>query len=300
MKLFRIISALLFFLSLTACEKVSLDELLGEDKKEETGGDSQTPSDASIIINVKNIEKIAFNGPQKAKSDVRLADVCSRITVALYKNSERIFYKNQKSTDSDFGTVKFSVPNGDYSLLVLGYSNKDAATTTELQKISFNGKVTDTFSYYENINLQTGNNNLDIVLKRIVGMFRLVIEDEIPENVKQLKFFYTGGSSTLDGVTGYGCVDSRQTELRDVTGEETAFDVYTFPHKEAKPMKFTVTAMDADGNTICEKEFLDVNVTTNHITIYTGKFFTGSESSKDFNASIKIDDAWDGSTSNKY
>lgn len=300
MKLFRIISILLVCLSLTACEKVTLDELLGDDKQEENGGKNETTGDASVKIKVRSIESLAYNGQTKAAGDTPLEDVCSRVTVALYQNGERIYYKNQKSSDSGYGTVNFSVPNGEYSLLVLGYSNKDAATTTDLQKISFNGKVTDTFRYFENINIQPGNNNLDITLKRIVGMFRLVIEDQIPENVKQLKFYYTGGSSTLDGQSGYGCVNSKQTEYRDVTGSETSFDVYTFPHQEVQPMKFTVTATDANGNTVCEKEFQNVSVTTNHITVYTGNFFNGTESSKETTANIKVDTSWDGSSDNRY
>lgn len=302
MKHLKIISLLLVLLSLSACEKVSLEELQGNDGKGNAGGGNNgTSGDASITINVDGVESLAYSGQETAQSDVPLDDVCTRVTVALYQNGERIFYKNQKSTDSGFGTVKLNVPNGEYSLLVLGYSNKDAATSTNLLKIAFGGKVTDTFRYYENISLASGNNNnLDILLKRIVGMFRLVIKDKIPENVKQLKFYYTGGSSTLDGQTGYGCVNSRQTEYRNVTGTETSFDVYTFPHEEPKPMKFTVTALDTSGNTICEKVFENVSVTTNYITVYTGDFFNASETSKEVTANIRVDNSWTGSTDNRY
>ena len=48
----------------------------------------------------------------------------------------------------------------------------------------------------------------DVTLKRAVGKFRLVVKDETPKTIKQMKIYYTGGSSTFDATTGYGCVNS--------------------------------------------------------------------------------------------
>ena len=83
-------------------------------------------------------------------------------------------------------------------------------------------------------------------LQRAVAAFKLHITDEtIPEEVRSIKFYYTGGSSTLDATTGYGCVNSRQTEIFNFTDNNRDFTVYTFPHEE-----MTISILDADAHAI--------------------------------------------------
>ena len=88
-------------------------------------------------------------------------------------------------------------------------------------------------------------------LQRAVAAFKLHITDEtIPEEVRSIKFYYTGGSSTLDATTGYGCVNSRQTEIFNFTDNNRDFTVYTFPHEENKAIKMTISILDADAHAI--------------------------------------------------
>lgn len=301
MKNIRLLFFIIALLSFTSCEKVSLEELLGNENKEETDKGNDTQGDAAITVNVKGFDRIAYNEQQNEDDNVSLRDVCSRVSVALYRNGERIYYKNQKATDEEFGKIQIAATEGEYTLLVLGYSNTETATTTDLQKITFGGKVTDTFHYCRNIEIASGENNIDVVLKRIVGMFRLVIEDNIPDNAAQLKFYYTGGSSTLDGQSACGCVNSRQTEYREMTQDLKTFDIYTFPHAEAQPLNIKVTALDANGNAICEKQFANVTVKQNYMTIFSGTFFNGAgTSSKEITGNIKVDTTWDGSIEDRY
>lgn len=87
--------------------------------------------------------------------------------------------------------------------------------------------------------------------KRVVAKFRLVVKDPTPEDVKTMKFYYTGGSSTFNALTGYGCVNSKQTELRSVKEsaytEESYYDIYTFPHdpEESKKLKVDISALSS-------------------------------------------------------
>ena len=61
-------------------------------------------------------------------------------------------------------------------------------------------------------------------------MFRLVLTDEeIPATVAKLKFYYTGGSSTFSPRDGYGCVNSKQTEVRSTADPDwDSVNGYTF------------------------------------------------------------------------
>ena len=73
---------------------------------------------------------------------------------------------------------------------------------------------------------------------------------------------------------GYGCVNPKQTEYRTVAPSLTVFDIYTLPHTEEKVLtKLTVTALDANDNTVKESTFENIPVTRNQITRYTGIFF---------------------------
>lgn len=187
---------------------------------------------------------------------------------------------------------------GKYYLVVVAHSNEKNATTTNINKITFDGnKLSDTFHYYKEIELQAGGNNIDVVMERVTAMFRLEITDEIPENVKQLKFYYTGGSSTLSGFTGAGAVNSRQTEIRNIQAGVNTYEVYTFPQSEDKKLKMTVTALDASGETICMRSFEDVAVSKNMITCYKGNLFTNitpPTAADNYKFSISANTDWKG------
>ena len=274
----------------TSCEKAVFDVSSSGNDNE---GDKPTPN---ITINITGIENTEFGDHQAKASRATkpIDELCTRISLALYQNGERVSYVNQQSTDKNFGKFNIAVPTGTYTLMIVAHSGESSATTTNLRKITFNGKVTDTFHYADSLfEVRETNSPVEISLERVVGMFRLEIADTIPTEVSRLKFYYTGGSSTLDGLTGVGCVDSRQTEYRNVATGVHLYDVYTFPHNPEKPITMTITAQDANENTIAEHNFVDVGISKNKITRYKGDFFNYTTTpSKDYNISMTADPNW--------
>ena len=112
----------------------------------------------------------------------------------------------------------------------------------------------------------------DLVIVSVLAVLVLT-DDEIPSTVTKFKFYYKGGSSTFSPSAGYGCVNSKQTEIRTVADGVTTFDIFTLPHTEEDVLtKLTVTALDANDNTVKERVFENVPVTRNQITRYTGSF----------------------------
>ena len=191
---------------------------------------------------------------------------------------------------------------GTYKLVVMAHNCDGSATITSTEKVTFpNNKVTDTFYYYGDLVVTAEQQTYDLTLTRAVAMFRLVLTDEsIPENVAKLKFYYVGGSSTFSPADGYGCVNSKQTELRTVpagSADGITFEIYTLPHTEEDVLtKLTVTALDANDNTVKERVFENVPVIRNQMTRYTGSFFGeggggGSISSGSFH--MTADPDWD-------
>lgn len=276
----RCFNFLLLCLLLSSCEKVDLSEYLGNSEEGNP-----------VVFNMGIFSQSDF----ETRSAKKISEMASVINFAIFKDGEKMKTISQKRADADFGKISVSLPDGDYQIVAVAHSGAGNATITSPEKIAFpNNKVTDTFSLYKNITVN-GAKEYDVQLTRVVAMFRLQIDQEIPAEVAQLKFYYTGGSSTLDATTGFGCVNSRQTEIRDVTNHAAGqtFEVFTFPHDTDGILDMTITALDAAGNTCQEKELPMVFVTVNKITTYFGNFFLDGSS----NASSFIlygDDEWGG------
>ncbi len=224
------------------------------------------------------------------------SELGSRVNVAIFQEGTRTKSITQSSSDSDFGTVSTTLSEGDYEVVILVHSCTGNATTTDASAIKFtNNKITDTFLYYNTLSVSAAE-TITADVARCVAMFRLTIEDEIPSEVTQIKFYYTGGSSTLNATTGYGCVQSKQTEYRDVSDWSAGqvFDIYTIPHDYNDTLKIVVTALDASENTIAETTFTDVPVTMNMITTHSCSLFSSGSSSNVTSFTIGGDATWDG------
>lgn len=76
----------------------------------------------------------------------------------------------------------------------------------------------------------------------------------------------------------------------------TAFDIFTLPHTEEDVLtKLTVTALDANDNTVKERTFEKVPVNRNQITRYTGSFFGSGGSGQQSDGAFRLtaDPDWD-------
>ena len=279
---------LLFALALlmAACEKPILDDEDITEKKE-----------ANVILHMTQFEQTSFT---RAATDI--TELCSRLNIAIFNaDGTKVKTVAQKDTDSDFGTVALTLAAGTYRLVVIAHNCDGSATITSEEKVTFpNNKVTDTFYYDGDLVVTSDVQSYDLTLTRAVAMFRLVLTDEeIPSNVAKFKFYYVGGSSTFSPKDGYGCVNSKQTEVRPVpvgSPDGMSFDIYTLPHTEEDVLtKLTVTALDANDNTVKERVFENVPVIRNQITRYTGSFFGsgGSGQQSDGIFRMTADPDWD-------
>ena len=288
-------------LLMAACEKPILDS-----------EDISVIKDANVILRMAQFEQQPFTragsvcGNSIAAPATRAATditaLCSRLNIALFDaDGTKVKTVAQKSTDSDFGTVALTLAAGTYRLVVIAHNGDGSATITSEEKVTFpNNKVTDTFYYYGDLVVTDARQSYDLTLTRAVAMFRLVLTDEaVPATVAKLKFYYLGGSSTFSPKDGYGCVQSKQTEVRTVPADfvsGTAFDIYTLPHTEDDVLtRLTVTALDQNDNAVSERTFENVPVTRNQITRYTGSLFGsgGGGQQSDGTFRMTADPDWD-------
>jgi hypothetical protein len=91
-------------------------------------------------------------------------------------------------------------------------------------------------------------------------------------------------------------VNSKQTVTYDVTTvSEKQFDLYTFLHEPSDGIALKVTALDANGNELYNREF-DVPMQQNNITWLSGAFFSGSSSSSTTITGVTVNTDWAGET----
>ena len=273
-----------------ACEKPILDE-----------EDAVTRKEANVILHMTQYEQEAFgNSGNRAatRAATDITELCSRLNIAIFDaEGTKVKTVAQKEGDASFGTVALTLAAGTYQLVVIAHNGEGSATITSTEKVTFpNNKVTDTFYYYGDLVVTSEVQSYDLTLTRAVAMFRMVLTDEeIPSTVTKFKFYYTGGSSTFSPSVGYGCVNSKQTEIRTVS-DDGVYEIFTLPHTEEDVLtKLTVTALDANDNTVKERVFENVPVTRNQITRYTGSFFGngGSGQSTDGTFRLTADPDWD-------
>lgn len=290
-----IITLCILAVTMTACARYELEE------DDEVIGNGEN----RLTLKLSPFEKGNFDVNPSSRAIVGINEVCSRISFAIFdSNGKKVASANQDSkTGNGFGTFNADLNDGVYDLVIVAHSTGGNATIAKPDSIRFtDNKVSDTFSYYERITLD-GNLTKEIVIRRCVAMFRLQLTEKIPESVKFMKFYYTGGSSALDAKTGFGCINSRQTEIREVpesayTSKDNSFEIYTIPHSTDGELKITVSGLAADGKSELDQiVFENVPISQGQITTYTGTIFNVSDDptyspSLPTSFTVKANDSW--------
>ena len=275
---------LMLVATLTSCEKFALDD----------SGTNSHDANANVIIHA-SVAKNNSTGTRSGEEDFGdeeegdedgfdegdekiegkpLEDYCSRLSIAIFDGEEKVKTLNLKAEDG-YEDIGINLDAGKYRMVAIGHNGSGNCTISSPEKVKFyKNKMTDTFFYYGTFNVIDGEDTDDyILLKRAVAQFKVHITDAtIPAEAHSIKFYYTGGSSTLDAVTGYGCVKSRQTESFKLQEGKRDYSVYTFPREENKGLKMNINILDADAQSIKEysKESIPVkcsNITQTNISI---------------------------------
>ena len=268
-------------LVLMGCEKPLISE--GEEESEDTEG--------NLTVTVWQSGHEPFPTMTRATS----LDDYNRLNYAIYtSDGTRVKQVNQTRENTGFGSATFQLEPATYQLVVVAHNCNKNPTMTNLNKIQFTNAMgyTDTSLYYGEVEVTEEHKDVQVDLERIVSLCRVIITDEYPEDVTQMRFQYKGGSGAFDAKTGYGCVNSTQTLFFDVTNGQKQFDLYTYLHDEEGTLHLLATAYDDADNVIHEREF-EVPMLYNQITRFSGPFFTGSGNGS-LDITIVINTDWSG------
>lgn len=254
---------LMLVATLTSCEKFALDD----------SGTNSHDANANVIIHA-SVAKNNSTGTRSEEEDEEiegkpLEDYCSRLSIAIFDGEEKVKTLNLTAEKDGYDDIGINLDAGKYRMVAIGHNGSGNCTISSPEKVKFyKNKMTDTFFYYGTFNVIDGEDTDDyILLNRAVAQFKVHITDAtIPAEAHSIKFYYTGGSSTLDAVTGYGCVQSRQTESFKLQEGKRDYSVYTFPREENKGLKMTINILDADAQSIKEYSKEGIPVKCNNIT----------------------------------
>lgn len=261
----HLLSLILLSLCFLSCER----DFIGDHE-----GNSSANGKVRVTFNIAGIEQIPFENTS-SRAGERLY---TRLTIAIFQGDTKVKNVSQTMDDATLGSISMDIAPGTYQIVAIAHNGLGNCTISSPDKITFaNNKMTDTFYHYGSIDV-TASCTSSLILKRSVAMFRMIVTDEIPKEVAQMKFYYTGGSSTFNAVTGFGCVQSKQTEIINVNEAKadasgTVFEVYSFPHEPSDLLNIKVAALDAVGNTIAETAYDNIPIQQNVVTQYTTQFF---------------------------
>lgn len=214
------------------------------------GDDTGNDGDKTDFVTVKfNICSVEGQGSEM----IALRDVCQRLSFSVFDaDGERCNYQtiSQLRDEKDFGCVSISIAKGSYSFVFVAENGEKAPTISKPTSVTFrSNKLTDVYYYYGVFAIDA-EQSYDIALKRATAKLCFAMNDAVPFGIDKIEFYYTGGSSTLDATTGYGAVNSRQTETRDVEAVahsgKSVYELYTIPHEDNKPLTLKVSAKTGD------------------------------------------------------
>ena len=256
--------------ALTACEKPFLDEETGK---------ANNRGNVTLTFTATNSDATTRAATQN------LALYFQKLNIMLFDaDGNKAFsqVKTQTSDDGDFGSLPCQLTEGTHPVVAVGHSSIKSATIKSPQMVQFTAsdgeKLTDTFCYCGQI--EVGNDDLQqtFQMQRVAAMVQFKFTDAtVPASFARLTIAYTGGSANFNPTTSEGTTKSTQSENR-LKSDTSTYHVFTFPYlAETGTLKMTVTAFDADGNTLRQREFATVPIVRNRITTYTGQFFDGTE-----------------------
>lgn len=239
----------------------------------EATGEARTRADASKASLLKN------------------AHLYSELEVCLIpKGMEQDsgYVVRQDSLDDDFGSVKMSVPSGEYTLVAIAAKtnlrksgNIKVLSTTEMRFP--NNAITDMAYASQTVDITktTQTQSKSIAIKRGVSCFCLEASDEIPEDAASEEFTITGNCGIIFNPSTGFCKTTTpikktleyNAKKQQLTGVK--FNIYVLLGSEdVSDLKITATSRDKDGKEIKTCTFDNVHLVLGKMTKYTGPIFT--------------------------
>ena len=232
--------------------------------------------------------RISFGDDNRTRAsldDVKMKD----LWLYDYVGGSLVQTIHQSSTDAGFGSASVGITYGEHTFYVVASGGSDA--TTDGTTITW-AKPGDTFYLAKTVDLQPGDNNVSLLLKRVATRLRIAPSDEIPADIASICWQGTWYYA-LNYLTGEA--DGAQSTERSVsvpasyigTTGELICASYSLCPIDGYTTDIKITARRSDESAITEINLSDVAFERNRLTILSGGLATSTRS-----FGISVDDAW--------
>ena len=254
-----------------------------------------------VVENEKAKVMISFAPEVMTRATVPVSDVVNRLDVWLYEGdataavgqTEVVAESHQVKCDDGFGSLSVTLDkNRTYTLYAVGHK-ESAATSISGGVVSFPDTKKLQTLYYTTTFTPSTTTTLACVMKRAVGAFRIVFNDEVPEDVKKISISTTQTPTQwsfplLAGVTPSDSYTVEWTKWSKDKDGILYFTVYVLGSDTEKHHDFVVSAYGEDGSVLKTHAFTSVPIRNNYMITYRGSFFLDTP----FSSTFTVDDEW--------
>lgn len=257
-----------------------------------------------IVENSKAKVMISFapdDGETMTRAMVPVGNVVTRLDVWLFEGdamaaveqTEAVAESHQTKDDDGFGSLSVTLDkNRTYTLYAVGHKESSAASING-GVVSFPDTKKLQTLYYTRTFTPSETTTLSCMMKRAVGAFRIVFNDEVPEDVKKLSISTTQTPTQwsfpqLAGVTPSGNYTVEWTKWSKDKDGMLYFTVYVLGSDTETHHDFVVTAYGEDSSVLKSRTFTSVPIRNNYMITYRGSFFLDTA----FSSSFTVDDEW--------
>ena len=212
-----------------------------------------------------------------------VVDYATRLDVWIYDGDTEVQAVHQQSTDDGFASLQVTLDKSKtYTVYACAHKAAGAATLNNGVVAWPDDKVTHSFWYSQTFSPST-TATLSCLMERIVGNFRLMITDEVPDNVDHITV-NIGQSPTRWDVSGFGVnIQERSSIYTPAAGSTPTLSAFIIADgDEAVNYNIVVTAYDDNGGVVQQQTFADVPIRAGYRITYRGDFFTGSSMTMSF------------------
>jgi hypothetical protein len=216
------------------------------------------------------------------------------VWVLDYMGSTLMQTVHQSSADADFGAPTVSLDYGEHTLYFVTSCGDTPTLNTTTLTLSFD-KVKDTFWKSVNVNVTSGTAaNQSVTLDRIVTKLIIKPTDQVPMNISTVDIQLSTWYNSIDYLTGQPATASTDL-LRSVAVTDnyhgTTGTIYFIVQGFCGTTDFTtnvsVTAKDADSNTIGFAQITNAPMKRNRTSRFTGTLFGNSNG-----LAMNMNDEW--------
>ena len=217
--------------------------------------------------------------PMKTTSSV--ATVCSRLDIYIIENGTTDtmrFHQDRAINATGFGSLTATLQtNRTYKLVAVAHNSTDTCTLSGGIVSFAENKIKQTL-YADTTFSPADGLSLNVVMQRIVGMFKMRVTDQIPADVTGFRFTVNQAGCKFNTATHEST--DRGLRLHTINGTSTdangvaIYNVYIMADNMTDVLYVDIEAEAVNATNDGEvRQFTGVPIRDGYLTTYTGTFF---------------------------